>query len=400
MRLADDPEQDPIKVIDEFETVFACYFICDDLTDEERKLVRNTRNLLLDTLEKAKPDSLLVQVWREAKSETAKPTDEPASPPPDDPGDAGPDPTEPTDPLGTASYNITDDKLRFYPFARLSDEDYKEARRVGFVWWPRQKLFAAKWSTAGEDTLLHRFGVVEIEADDEPDDPETRAARFERCSERAGERAEAARQRVHQIADSIPFGQPILVGHHSERHARADVKRIDNGMHKAVEEWKKEAYWQDRAKSALAHAEHRETAPAIYRRIQELEKQERGYKREVDRANWTAPYDYDAKSYKTDPELWERHLAWATRWLEHVQARLVYERALYEASGGIRADKLTLEVGGAVKARGQWREILRVNKKTVTVESGYSCTWKITLDDIAESKTRDEWQVIKTQSGG
>jgi uncharacterized small protein (DUF1192 family) len=35
---------------------------------------------------------------------------------------------------------------------------------------------------------------------------------------------------VHRLADSIPLGQPILVGHHSERHARKDQERIHNGM--------------------------------------------------------------------------------------------------------------------------------------------------------------------------
>lgn len=40
---------------------------------------------------------------------------------------------------------------------------------------------------------------------------------------------------VQRICDGIPFGQPILVGHHSEGHARADQARIHNGMSKACE---------------------------------------------------------------------------------------------------------------------------------------------------------------------
>lgn len=37
------------------------------------------------------------------------------------------------------------------------------------------------------------------------------------------------------IADQIPFGQPILVGHHSEGRHRRDVARIDSGMRAGVE---------------------------------------------------------------------------------------------------------------------------------------------------------------------
>jgi hypothetical protein len=37
------------------------------------------------------------------------------------------------------------------------------------------------------------------------------------------------------IASGIPMGQPILVGHHSEKHHRRDVARIDSNMRNACE---------------------------------------------------------------------------------------------------------------------------------------------------------------------
>lgn len=48
-------------------------------------------------------------------------------------------------------------------------------------------------------------------------------------------KANAAFKAAHDLAEMIPFGQPILVGHHSEKHARADAKRIENGMRSGVE---------------------------------------------------------------------------------------------------------------------------------------------------------------------
>lgn len=49
-------------------------------------------------------------------------------------------------------------------------------------------------------------------------------------------RATAAFEGVHRIADNIPLGQPILVGHHSERRHRRDIDRINAGMSRGVEE--------------------------------------------------------------------------------------------------------------------------------------------------------------------
>lgn len=73
----------------------------------------------------------------------------------------------------------------------------------------------------------------------------TRRERLERKLEKREEWSGKARARSDQrfatasrIADAIPFGQPILVGHHSERHARRDQARIHSNMDKAVEESK------------------------------------------------------------------------------------------------------------------------------------------------------------------
>jgi hypothetical protein len=52
--------------------------------------------------------------------------------------------------------------------------------------------------------------------------------RFSDYKESRIEDAQRAHDAVHRIADNIPFGQPILVGHHSERHARKDAERIEN----------------------------------------------------------------------------------------------------------------------------------------------------------------------------
>ena len=53
-----------------------------------------------------------------------------------------------------------------------------------------------------------------------------RKARLERAAATAGASAAALSKRASTIAAMIPFGQPILVGHHSERRHRRDASRI------------------------------------------------------------------------------------------------------------------------------------------------------------------------------
>lgn len=68
------------------------------------------------------------------------------------------------------------------------------------------------------------------------------AARKDRLLERAekaDKRASAAEGAAAERADMIPMGQPILVGHHSERRHRRDLERIHRGLDKAHEERQK-----------------------------------------------------------------------------------------------------------------------------------------------------------------
>jgi DNA repair exonuclease SbcCD ATPase subunit len=76
---------------------------------------------------------------------------------------------------------------------------------------------------------------------------EARVERRRQWAESRERSGEAARERVHQIADQIPFGQPILVGHHSEAGARADQRRIENGMRSAVDNWRMAEHHEEKA---------------------------------------------------------------------------------------------------------------------------------------------------------
>lgn len=91
---------------------------------------------------------------------------------------------------------------------------------------------------------------MSIGRSDFEDRKEARVERLEARAAAASAESTAAYRRASEISDRIPMGQPILVGHHSERHARADQRRIERNMDKCVESGKKAEYYARRAQAA------------------------------------------------------------------------------------------------------------------------------------------------------
>jgi hypothetical protein len=152
----------------------------------------------------------------------------------------------------TATYSPDDNKLRLYAGGRLSPELYARVKAAGFGWAPKQDLFVAPmWTPWREDLLLELCDEIGDEDKSLSERAEDRAERFEDYSEARASDAESARKAVSAIADNIPLGQPILIGHHSERHARRDAEKIENGMRRAVKMWETSKYWEQRAAGAI-----------------------------------------------------------------------------------------------------------------------------------------------------
>jgi protein-L-isoaspartate O-methyltransferase len=311
----------------------------------------------------------------------------------------------------TATYSPEDNKLRLYSLTRLDKDTYERVRGEGFIWAPKQELFVAPaWSPTREDLLIELCGEIGDEDTSLVDRAAERAERFQDYSEKRAEDAQTARETVAKIADNIPFGQPILVGHHSERHARKDAERIENGMRKAIQLWDTSKYWKERAAGAIRHAKYKELPGVRHRRIKVLEsdkrKQERRiaesekylklwqhenmtpefalkiaatdriYFRDGDDPYGTSAYTLLTQSKVTPEEcarrsigIHTRSIEFANRWLAHLNNRLEYERAMLEESGGLAADRFNIEVGGQVLARGEWVTVLRVNRVNGAISS-------------------------------
>ncbi len=113
--------------------------------------------------------------------------------------------------------------------------------------------------------------------------------KLERCEELADKNIAKSAQgfeKARQIADMIPMGQPILVGHHSEAHHRADITRIDNGMRQGIDAQNTAQYYQGKAKRIESQLEGKgpirsddpEAIVRLKQKIESLEKAKKVYK--------------------------------------------------------------------------------------------------------------------------
>lgn len=309
----------------------------------------------------------------------------------------------------TATLSMVDGHIRFEPGYRLDDEEYQAVKSAGLHWKRIDEAFVGPWTPACEDFLQEQFGVeLEMAEVDLVEQAERRAEAYEGFSGNAGARADAAFEQAHDIAGAIPLGQPILIGHHSEKRHRRDLERIDSKMRKAVEQSGRRDYWKSRAEATLAKAKRREKPGAIQRRIERLEADQRKWSEiaesglHVDDVRWLGA---EGKSDEEIREILEQRKVKAERWLAFLEMRLEYERALLESVGGLPADEMTFEKGGAIYSEPWgWEEIIAVNKKSVSVKRVAGLQgdnwWRETrkYDRIRKTLTNAEWDDAQAQA--
>lgn len=275
-----------------------------------------------------------------------------------------------------ASYNIVNDRLKVWFDRRLTNEEYAEIRKAGFAYWRGSKCFTRVWSPDAEDFIAVRHGIV-IEEDDDPDDTEARVERFSRYAERAESSAVGAQDRL------------ISGRANTERRQRLASGVFNRDVDKAE-------YWQRRIEASIRHANFKENPGLIARRIDGLETDLRYWEAQAlppssnprDRSvdQHTGAVSFWVKGPGNRSGFWVREgrfpamQANAKRWVDHIEARLLYERAVLAATGSVQAqlaepDGVKIEVGGAIKCSrdfdDRWLFVIKVNPKTVAIYDGY-----------------------------
>ena len=169
-------------------------------------------------------------------------------------------------------------------------------------------LKTAGWRWSGYRKAWHhpRKGVgppVPFQDDGECAYASERADRLEVRAKSAQAKSDAAYMRAKVLADGIPLGQPILVGHHSERRHRRDIARIQGGFEKALGEGQKARELGAKADASRVHQERMESTPVIQRRLDKLQAELRSI--DARKAQWAPEHraDWQAKRGRIQAEV-------------------------------------------------------------------------------------------------
>ena len=102
-----------------------------------------------------------------------------------------------------------------------------------------------------------------------------RIENYQAKSEKHELEAQERRENANKILRAID-GQPLLIGHHSEKRHRADLKRMDNNFRKAYESQEKSDYYEYKAKAAQENNSISSDDPEAIQKLEEqLERLER-----------------------------------------------------------------------------------------------------------------------------
>jgi len=121
---------------------------------------------------------------------------------------------------------------------------------------------------------------------------EAKRERYLELAEKNRERSEIRYQESKQLSGMIPFGQPILVGHHSEKGHRRHIDKIHNNMRKSIELGEKADYYEARAEN-MSNAISSDDPDAIEKLKTKLAKLE-------DRQQDMKEQNAEARANKTD----------------------------------------------------------------------------------------------------
>lgn len=218
---------------------------------------------------------------------------------------------------------------------------WRWSRNLGSWYLPRSRYSRANMAVvAATKKALEAAGfVVAVEVDDTYRSAaqvqadavvrqEERVAALDAKADRQVAAASAAWETEQRAVDALPpGGEPIKIGHHSERRHRKAIERAHAAMRKAIDA-------TDAAKTACARADaaarttaYRYSAAVVRRRIQRLEAELRRFERARDGYTRTVYVD--------------------TRGVKHVET--------FEAATGTQRDRLLTEIARLEDQIGYWK---------------------------------------------
>lgn len=302
--------------------------------------------------------------------------------------------------------------LRLREYGRIQRQPFRWSRNLDCWYLPHSRdhatytpsleLLAQRLREKGFEVTLtvdnadrRSFSEAEEEREEKA---EGRADRFGEYAASAAQSSEAAWKKSHDISERFAFGQPILVGHHSEGRARRDHARMDDAMRKSIGDSNRAAHWSGRAQAAASYQQFKKDPGRTLRRLDKL----RADLRAVEK--WQR--GESAKGFSrspADPELKIEHQ-------ELTEEIARWEKVIKDAEAeGFKVwSRADFKCGDFVLYRGTWYEVLRVNPKSVTIPHIHDgigkrivraignqhddWTWTAPYDDVSGRKSAAEMQ--------
>ncbi len=327
---------------------------------------------------------------------------------------------------------------------------------MGLKKWKGQ--FSA-WSDPTEELLdllesTEQLGITDVHQH-QADRSEERAERLETRARKHQATAQGHLDRAHQFSERFAGGQPILRGHHSERSARRDQEKMWASTERGMQELNYADHLNSRAQASAGHAERKTqyTIEYVGNRLEEARAELRAIEREqsvqsyctvrviasgrqgqcfavtskgkvaqarvefsdtvaessdpsdpvcttklrlnsADGLNDWAEFPIDALERVISPTK-QNDLALRRQAAEQdIQAW----EAVFAELGGNRFTPETIKVGDYVRTQFGWKQVLKVNKKTLGVPSGYSWMNKLPYHEVRDHITAEEFAERKAQA--
>lgn len=186
----------------------------------------------------------------------------------------------------TATYSPEDNKLRLYPSERLDAETFARVKEAGFKWAPKQGLFVAPmWTVAREDLAIDLAGDLEAEEMTLAERAAIKAERLDALAEKRNREAGQLARYAENLSQAFYMGQPILIGHHSERKARKTQERMQAATAKSAKAHEAANYWLYRAEGVEHFANMKNNPRVRAGRIKTLLAELRDLQRDINRAH-------------------------------------------------------------------------------------------------------------------
>jgi len=178
-----------------------------------------------------------------------------------------------------ASYNKATGWISVKFEEKPDKETLSKLKDAGFRYEPKSKVWRASWTYEREKLVKDIAG--EIETIEKGTNYAKLVQKHLKLAEKYEKEAKYHYDRYEGIKSAIPMGQPILVGHYSEKSHRRDLERMDKHLKKYLELKEKAEYHKERAEYYAKLAFEGEKPETVYNRIKRLESEKRRLEREL-----------------------------------------------------------------------------------------------------------------------